>query len=108
MIRTFIKLNKTNNTINYINPYMDIINTIKSVIDTRDSSLIENQFTKRKFGTSFVHISKSCLETSPELIEFQGKYPHIDINVKFYPSMFNDKYGIQYFPDKQKIDIYLD
>ena len=32
MIRTLIKLNRVKNTTNYINPYMDIVNTIKSVI----------------------------------------------------------------------------
>ena len=111
MIRTFTKLNKSifNPYMDTIKtPYMDIVNTIKSVIDTNDSSLVENQFTKRKNGSSFVHISKTCLENSKEFAKFQEKYSNIDINIKFYPSMFNDKYGIKYFPDKKKIDIYLD
>ena len=114
MIRTFTKLNNIKhmgtykNNIKHINPYIDIVNTIKSVIDTRETKLVENQFTKRKNGSFFVHISKTCLETSQEFAKFQEKYTHIDMNIKFYPSMFNDKYGIQYFPDKKKIDIYLD
>jgi hypothetical protein len=114
MIRTLTKLNIfANNTKTIINitPYMDIINTIKTVIETNEThehKLVENQFTQRKIGASFVHISKTCLETSQEFVEFQEKNPNIDINIKFYPSMFNDKYGVQYFPDKQKIDIYLD
>ena len=114
MIRTFTKLNNIKNictyknNIKHINPYMDIVNTIKSVIETHDSSLVENQFTKRKNGSFFVHISKTCLENSKEFTKFQEKFPNIDINIKFYPSMFNNKYGVHYFPDKKKIDIYLD
>jgi len=107
MIRTFTKLNiYANKTI--LNPYMDIVNTIKSVVDKNEIKIIENQFTKRQFGSSFVHISKTCLENSQEFIEFQKNNSNININIQYYPSMFNDKYGVHYFPDKKKIDIYLD
>jgi len=104
MIKTCAKLNIFISK----SPYFDIVNTIKTVIEKHENNIVENQFTKRKNGSSFVHISKTCLETSLEFVEFQEKYPHIDINIKFYPSMFNDKYGVHYFPDEKKIDIYLD
>ena len=108
MIRTFTKLNILKHSVNEITPYMDIVNTIKSVIETQETKLIENQFTQRKFGTSFVHISKTCLENSKEIIEFQKNNSNISTNIQYYPSMFNDKYGVQYCSKQKKIDIYID
>ena len=45
-----------------ISPYLDIINTIKQVVKTNNKQFIENKFTKRSTSSSFVHISKTCLE----------------------------------------------
>jgi len=115
MIRTFTKLNTTTSKIIHsvnnkyeITPYIDIINTIKYVIETDETKIVENRFTKRQFGSSFVHISKTCLENSQEFIEFQKNNSNININIKYYPSMFNDKYGVQFCLKQKKIDIYLD
>lgn len=98
----------TNKNIN--TPYIDIINTIKQVITTNNKELIENKFTKRSITCSFVHISKTCLENSKELKELKelSEFKNIKYNIKFYPFMFNDKYGIQYVPKNNEINIYLD
>ena len=119
MIRTLIKLNKitasatpsatpsaTFSATASATPSMDIINTIKSVLETNNSLLIENKFSKRQNNISFIHISKTELENNQEFKEIQKKFTNI--NIKFYPSMFNDKYGVQYFPKDKQIDIYID
>jgi hypothetical protein len=91
-------------------PYMDIINTIKRVVTKENIKLVENKFTKRGLSSSFVHISKTCLENSEEFQELKkmDKFKNIEYNINFYPSMFNDKYGVQYLSKNNKINIYLD
>ena len=91
-------------------PYVDIINTIKQVVKIDNKQLVENKFTRRSISSSFVHISKTCLENSKEYKELKelSEFKNLKFCIQFYPSMFNDKYGIQYVPKNNQINIYLD
>ena len=92
-------------------PYVDIINTIKQVVKINNNKLVENKFTKRSISSSsFVHISKTCLENNKEYKELKelSEFKNLNFCIQFYPSMFNYKYGIQYVPKNNQINIYLD